>query len=127
VAAIDEFYLYLSNLRAVEYIRNFMKRVRKFDSNVILASQNIEDYFIEGIREYTKPLFAIPTHKFYFNMGDVRQAEIIDNLALTESEYALIAQPERGSCLYRCGNERYNLKVIAPPHREKLFGRAGGN
>ena len=127
VAAIDEFYLYLSNLRAVEYIRNFMKRVRKFDSNVILASHNIEDYFIEGIREYTKPLFAIPTHKFYFNMGDVRQAEIIDNLALTESEYALIAQPERGSCLYRCGNERYNLKVIAPPHREKLFGRAGGN
>ena len=127
VAAIDEFYLYLSNLRAVEYIRNFMKRVRKFDSNVILASQNIEDYFIEGIREYTKPLFAIPAHKFYFNMGDVRKDEIIENLALTESEYALIAMPERGSCLYRCGNERYNLKVIAPPHREKLFGKAGGN
>ena len=127
VAAVDEFYLYLSNLRAVEYIRNFMKRVRKFNSNVILASQNIEDYFIEGIKEYTKPLFAIPAHKFYFNMGDVRKGEIIENLALTESEYSLIAQPERGSCLYRCGNERYNLKVIAPPHREKLFGKAGGS
>jgi hypothetical protein len=127
VAAVDEFYLYLSNLRAVEYIRNFMKRVRKFDSNVILASQNIEDYFLPGIAEYTKPLFAIPTHKFYFNMGDVKKAEIIENLGLTDSEYALIAQPERGSCLFKCGNERYNLKVIAPPHREKLFGNAGGN
>ena len=127
VAAIDEFYLFLSNMRTVEYIRNFMKRVRKFNSNVILASQNVEDYFIEGIKEYTKPMFAIPTHKFYFNMGDVRKDEIIDNLALTESEYALIAMPERGSCLYRCGNERYNLKVIAPPYREKMFGGAGGS
>lgn len=29
VASIDEFYLFLTNLTAVEYIRNFMKRVRK--------------------------------------------------------------------------------------------------
>lgn len=126
VAAIDEFYLYLSNLRAVVRIRDFMKRVRKFNSNIILASQNVEDYFLPDIAEYTKPLFAIPTHKFYFNMGDVKKSEIIDNLGLTESEYALIAQPERGSCLFKCGYERYNLKVIAPPHREKMFGMAGG-
>ena len=125
-AIIDEFYLYLSNLRAVEYIRNFMKRVRKFDSNVVLASQNVEDYFLPNIAEYTKPLFAIPTHKFYFNMGDARKDELIDNLGLTGSEYALIAQPERGSCLFKCGNERYNLKVNVPEHRAKLFGEGGG-
>ena len=43
VAAIDEFYLFLSNITAVEYIRNFSKRVRKKDSAVVLASQNLED------------------------------------------------------------------------------------
>ena len=42
-ASIDEFYLFLTNLTAVEYVRNFMKRVRKKDSAVILASQNLED------------------------------------------------------------------------------------
>lgn len=47
VASIDEFYLFLTNLTAVEYIRNFMKRVRKKDSAVILASQNLEDFNIE--------------------------------------------------------------------------------
>ena len=52
-ACIDEFYLFLTNLTAVEYIRNFMKRVRKKDSAVILASQNLEDFNIDGIREYT--------------------------------------------------------------------------
>ena len=42
-ASIDEFYLFLTNLTAVEYVRNFSKRVRKKDSAVIIASQNLED------------------------------------------------------------------------------------
>jgi len=67
VAGIDEFYLFLTNLTAVEYIRNFMKRVRKKDSAVSLASQNLEDFNIDGIREYTKPLISIPTYVFLFN------------------------------------------------------------
>ena len=50
-ASLDEFYLFLSNLTAVEYVRNFMKRVRKKNSAVIIASQNLEDFNIEGIRE----------------------------------------------------------------------------
>ena len=37
VASIDELYLFLTNMTAVEYIRNFMKRVRKKESSVILA------------------------------------------------------------------------------------------
>ena len=38
-ASIDELYLFLTNMTAIEYIRNAMKRVRKKDSSVILASQ----------------------------------------------------------------------------------------
>jgi len=45
--SIDEFYLFLTNL-TVEDIRNFMKRVRKKDSAVILASQNLEDFIGDG-------------------------------------------------------------------------------
>lgn len=66
-ASIDELYLFLTNLTAIEYIRNCMKRVRKKDSSIILASQNIEDFLISGIREYTKPLFSIPTRQSLIN------------------------------------------------------------
>ncbi len=125
-ASIDEFYLFLTNLTAVEYIRNFMKRVRKKDSAVILASQNLEDFNIEGIREYTKPLFSIPTHQFLFNAGNIDAKFYIDTLQLEKSEYNLIRYPQRGTCLYKCGNERYNLMVTAPDHKAKLFGKAGG-
>lgn len=126
VASIDELYLFLSNLTAIEYIRNFMKRVRKKDSAVILASQNLEDFNIDGIREYTKPLFSIPTHAFLFNAGNIDAKFYIDSLQLEQSEYNLIRYPQRGVCLYKCGNERYNLMVTAPEHKEKLFGTAGG-
>nr|WP_313180920.1 DUF87 domain-containing protein [Lacrimispora sp.] len=126
VASIDELYLFLSNLTAIEYIRNFMKRVRKKDSAVILASQNLEDFNIEGIRELTKPLFSIPTHVFLFNAGNIDKQFYIDSLQLEESEYNLIRFPQRGVCLYKCGIERYNLVVQAPAYKEKLFGKAGG-
>lgn len=126
VAAIDELYLFLSNLTTIEYIRNSMKRVRKRDSIVILASQNIEDFLIPSIREFTKPLFSIPTHQFLFYPGQINPKEYMDALQVEDAEYELIRYPERGTCLYRCGNERYLLQVIAPDYKAELFGKAGG-
>ena len=125
-ASIDELYLFLTNMTAIEYIRNAMKRVRKKDSSIILASQNIEDFLIPSIREYTKPLFSIPTHQFLFNAGQINPKEYMDALQVEPSEFELIKYPERGTCLYRCGNERYLLQVIAPEYKSALFGKAGG-
>ena len=126
VAAVDELYLFLTNMTAIEYIRNGMKRVRKKESSFILASQNIEDFLLPEIKEFTKPLFSIPSHHFLFNPGNISPTAFIDTLQLEESEYALIKYPERGTCLYRCGNERYLLQVIAPQYKAVLFGNGGG-
>ena len=125
-AAIDELYLFLSNLTAIEYIRNAMKRVRKKESSIVIASQNIEDFLLPEIKEFTKPLFSIPTHQFYFNPGNIEVQAFIETLQLEMSEYDLVKYPARGSCLYRCGNERYLLQVIASDYKAKLFGKAGG-
>ncbi len=125
-ASIDELYLFLTNMTAIEYIRNAMKRVRKKESSIILASQNIEDFLIPEIREFTKPLFSIPTHQFLFNAGQINPKEYMDALQVEPSEFELIKYPERGTCLYRCGNERYLLQVIAPDYKWDIFGKAGG-
>ena len=126
VAVIDELYIFLSNKTAIEYIRNFMKRVRKKDSAVLLASQNIDDFALPGVAEMTRPLFAIPTHQFLFNAGTVDRKFFMENLQLEESEFELIRYPQRGVCLYKCGTERYLLEVHAPEYKKKLFGSAGG-
>ncbi len=126
VAALDELYIWLSNPTAIEYIRNCLKRVRKKESAMMLASQNLEDFDQEGIREMTKPLFSIPPHQFLFNAGSIDKRSYMDMLQLEEAEYDLIKIPQRGVCLYKCGNERYLLEVVAPEYKKKLFGTAGG-
>ena len=126
IASIDELYLFLTNMTAIEYIRNAAKRSRKKDSGVVMASQNIEDFLIPSIKEFTKPLFSIPTHQFLFNAGQINPQEYMDALQVEPSEFELIKYPERGTCLYRCGNERYLLQVIAPDYKSELFGNAGG-
>lgn len=118
VAILDELYLFLTNLVVLDYLRSAMKRVRKRDSAVWLASQNIEDFLLPGIREYTIPLFSIPAHQFLFYPGNVSPASIAEMLQLEPSEFAQIRSPERGTCLYRCGNERYLLQVHAPEYKQ---------
>lgn len=130
-AALDELYVWLSDnvsvgTTIIEYIRNTLKRVRKKESNLIMASQNLEDFDREGIRELTKPLFAIPPHQFIFNCGSIDKRFYMDLLQLEEAEYNLIRFPQLGVCLFKCGNERYLLEVHAPAYKEALFGTAGG-
>lgn len=126
VASVDELYLFLTNMTAIEYIRNAMKRVRKKESAMIIASQNVDDFLIPEIKEFTKPLFSIPTHQFLFNAGNIEPKAYMDTLQLEQSEFELIKYPERGTCFYRCGNERYLLQVIAPEYKSDNFGKAGG-
>ncbi len=126
VAALDELYIWLSSRMTIEHIRHTLKRVRKKESALIMASQNLEDFNVDGIRELTRPLFAIPTHQFIFHCGAVDKQFYMQNLQLEESEYELIRYPQNGVCLYKCGVERFLLEVHAPEYKRALYGAAGG-
>lgn len=126
VAALDELYIWLSSRMTIEYIRNTLKRVRKKESSLIMASQQLEDFNVDGIRELTRPLFGIPTHQFIFHCGAVDKQFYLQNLQLEESEYELIRYPQNGVCLYKCGVERFLLEVHAPDYKAALYGTAGG-
>ena len=125
-AFLDEMYLFLTNLTAIEYIRNAMKRVRKKDSAVIIASQNIEDFNRTDVKEMTKPLFAIPAHQFLFYPGSISKKEYMEMLRLDECLFDLISYPQKGVCVFRHGSEVYHLVVKAQKYKEELFGSAGG-
>ena len=125
-AFLDEMYMFLTNLTAIEYIRNAMKRVRKKDSAVIIASQNIEDFNRTDVKEMTKPLFAIPAHQFLFYPGSISKKEYMEMLRLDECLFDLISYPQKGVCVFRHGSEVYHLVVKAQKYKEELFGSAGG-
>ena len=58
--------------------------------------------------------------------GNINPKDFEDALMVEPNEYALIKFGERGTCLYRCGNERYLLLVQAPEYKAEIFGSAGG-
>lgn len=126
VTALDELHMWLSNPVALDYIRNILKRARKKNSDMILASQNLNDFFLPSVAEMTKPLFSIPTHHFLFNAGSIDSRIYQDNLQLKDSEFQLIRYPHQAQCLFKCGNERYLLEVKAPDYKARLFGVGGG-
>lgn len=123
---LDEAYLFLDYPIAVKYLRSFMKRVRKRDSCVLIASTHVEDFLVPEIKEYTKPLFSTPTHRFLFYPGSIGEREYCDALHLEQAEYDLISSPRRGVCLYCSGRERYQLEVQTQHYRAAMFGSAGG-
>ena len=110
----------------VDYIRSFIKRGRKKNSDVVLASQNIDDLMLPGIVEYTRPLFSIPTHMFLFFPGKVQIETFKSVTGLSNKEFELISKSHQGFAFYMCGNERYHIQIIAPAHKSVLFGNAGG-
>ena len=107
-------------------VKGLLGAAKNVRNAMLLASQNLEDFDQEGIREMTKPLFSIPPHQFLFNAGSIDKRSYMEMLQLDEAEYNLIKFPQRGVCLYKCGNERYLLEVHAPAYKETLFGTAGG-
>lgn len=126
VVIADELHEIIKSEIVVTYIRSFVKRGRKKNSDVVIASQNLDDLMLPGIIEYTRPLFSIPTHSFLAYPGKVDIKTFKETANITDTEYSLIDRSHQGHFLYCCGSERYKLHVIAPPYKAQLFGTAGG-
>ena len=123
---------YYNRLRIIRYnrsvdkslwIKNLPERLYKEACGTILR------FAIEGLKQFIDngmELTHIETSDLYVNDYKNNAKFYIDALQLEPSEFSLIRYPQRGVCLYKCGNERYCLCVHAPEHKERLFGSAGG-
>ena len=81
---------------------------------------------LPDIISYTKPLFSIPTHRFLFFPGNVDGKEFMSVANIKPYEDHLIDSPNQGFCLLCSGDDRFHCHIIAPEHKAKLFGKAGG-
>ena len=92
---------------------------------MLLASQNLEDLTRRHPRD-DKAAHSASRPTSSCSTQSIDKRSYMEMLQLDEAEYNLIKFPQRGVCLYKCGNERYLLEVHAPAYKEKLFGTAGG-
>ena len=124
VAALDELYLWLSNPVAIEYIRNCLKRVRKRDSALMMASQNLEDFDQEGVREMTKPLFAIPPHQSHSQISTSSSRRATSSHSIhtarrgarrSSGRTAITASAMRPACQEISSTEVNRLSIFSSP------------
>ncbi len=126
IIVLDELYMFLSSKPSVEKIREFVKRGRKKESSVILSTQNIEDFLLPEYKEFTTPLFTLPSQRFLFSPGNVNYSEYKNMLNISEDECELLKKQSRGNCLFKCGDSSYLLNVRVPEYKSRLFGCEGG-
>lgn len=123
---LDELYLFFENIIMVKYISSFVKRARKYNALIGVATQQLLDCLRPDIAPYTTALFNNSTYKFLFHPGKIDMALVAEKLALTDGEIRTISQPNQGYCLIKAGVDRYYVHVEKMEHEEELFGQGGG-
>lgn len=128
VLVVDELYLLANedNPIILKYLNSFVRRSRKYQAALIMATQKIMDCLNEKIAHWTSAIFDTPTYKFIFYPGDVDLEKVKVKLKLTGGELASICYPERRNCLLKIGKEKYHMKIGTLSYEENLFGKGGG-
>ena len=123
---LDELYLFFENMIMVKYISSFVKRARKYNAMIGVATQQLLDCLRPDIAPYTTALLNNSTYKFLFHPGKIDMALVQEKLALTPGEASAIAQPHQGYCLVKAGRDRYYVHIEKRPYEDELFGTGGG-
>lgn len=128
ILIVDELYMILdpNNLTVAKYLRSFIKRARKYGSAIGTATQQLSDCSDEKVYVYACALFNTPSFKFMFNPGDLDFHKIKKLLSLTDGEINCIKNSKKKHCLFKCGNDKYNMYTTSLPFESELFGKAGG-
>lgn len=125
---VDELYLLVNrdNYVMANYLKEFIKRVRKYEALIGTATQNLGDFLDPAIEHISAPLFNNPAYKFIFYPSDLDLNRVKNLLHLTDGEVNRIKTPNKSHCLFKSGADKYYMQVGTLPYEEKLFGKAGG-
>lgn len=128
ILVCDEAYLLIDPKipQSLIFLRNGMKRARKYEAGIWVITQNIEDFLGDAVRMYGKELLENPTYKIL--MG--AEGESLDKIAglyhLTEKEIRILESKRRGQGLLVIGSRRMHVKFDIPEYKFSYFGTAGG-
>lgn len=122
---LDEFELLISSITG-NYIKDFTKRARKYNSIIGTATQNITPLMRDEIKHICSGIYANTAFKFIFHPGDIDFESTKELLQLTDGEADIIRTPKQRDCLVKAGGEKYVMTVGTLPYENYLFGTKGG-
>lgn len=124
----DEAYLMIDPKvpQSLVYLRNVMKRARKYESALAIISHSIIDFLSENVRQYGQALLDIPCHKILMGTDGPNLKETAKLYDLTDAEQELLLARKRGHALFMVGAKRLHINFEIPDYKLLYMGTAGG-
>ena len=111
--------------QAIEFMRNFSKRCRKYQCGLITISQNILDFLGDEIKQYGQAILDNSTYKFFFGTDGQDLEEIVRIYNLNNEEKTILSQKDRGRGLMFVG-PGHSLINVKGEEWEKPYLIGGG-
>ena len=108
------------------YLRNVMKRARKYEAALGIISHSLVDFLGDAIKQYGQALLDIPCYKILMGTDGKNLKETADLYDLTEAEQELLLSRKRGHALFMVGAKRLHIQFDIPEYKFKYMGAAGG-
>ena len=124
----DEAYLMIDHRvpQSLIFLRNAMKRARKYEAGIIVASHGVVDFLDPEIKLYGQALLDQPCFKIMLGTDGANMQETRDLYSLTEAEVEVLTSKIRGKGLFLIGSDRLNASFVIPDYKWKYFGDKGG-
>lgn len=111
---------------SIKYIRNMVKRDRKYNGGVLFITQSINDILDPAVKRFGQAIIDNSCYKILMGTDGKNLQETVELFNLTEKESMLLAAKKRGKALLYAGATRVELQVDISEKFLKLFGKAGG-
>lgn len=127
-AFYDEAYLMIDpNVPlSLAYLRNCMKRDRKYEGAMTIISHSVNDFLAKEIRTYGQALVDDPCYKIMFGTDGQNLIDTKKLYNLTSAEEVLLSKKQRSNALMLVGNKRLHVRFNLPDYEFEYFGKAGG-
>lgn len=123
----DEAYLMIDQKvpQSLVYLRNVMKRARKYEAALGIISHSLVDFLHESIKQYGQALLDIPCYKILMGTDGKNLKETADLYDLTEAEQELLLARKRGHALFMAGAKRLHIQFDIPEYKFNYMGKGG--
>lgn len=124
----DEAYLMIDQKvpQSLVYLRNVMKRARKYEAALGIVSHSLVDFLHESVKQYGQALLDIPCYKVLMGTDGKNLKETAALYDLTEAEQELLLARKRGHALFMVGAKRLHVQFDIPEYKFSYMGNAGG-
>lgn len=130
IMLVDEAHLFITKDSSVtfKFLHESMRRCRKYNSSLWIASQNVADFLGKGGSDVAEleGMLNNPAIRFVMNEKSTDISYLKHLFNISEKEEQLITGAVRGQGLLMAGNNRYGIKVEVNPDTLAIISKSGG-